>query len=285
MKMQKITVTPAMATQWLSAAATNRKLSNVKVCQLASLMGSQSWKLTHQGILLGEGNCVLDGQHRLTAIIRYGRSVEMWVCFAPELGTTAIGIPVDKGDPRSASDSTGYPSCVTTVASLLFQLCRDRGRKSAPKHHSSSVDYPVFCQRVMAALGAAVQRTSRATSQAPIKAAVATLVLEHAGTAQADTILSHFVASTTTMHLLGLPPSIGALTARLLTKKNLPSWFVSAASSGKGQSVLYRVALYSFAPGNWHSQAFPRENSVPDLDAAAARARKAFDPAPTTTLF
>lgn len=63
-------VTPAMATKWLEEGNThNRKVRDSVVMRYAADMKAGRWKQTHQGIAFNGDGTLLDGQHRLFAII------------------------------------------------------------------------------------------------------------------------------------------------------------------------------------------------------------------------
>jgi len=73
-------VTPAMAMDWLDHANTsNRKVSEPHVQRLARDMASGEWKLTHEGIAFDPSGILIDGQHRLWAVVMSETPVEMHV--------------------------------------------------------------------------------------------------------------------------------------------------------------------------------------------------------------
>lgn len=77
-KLQKIT--PAMAEKWLATPNTkNRKLRQRTVEAFAADMRRGKWHITHQGIAFDEAGNLLDGQHRLAAIVKSGCTIEMLV--------------------------------------------------------------------------------------------------------------------------------------------------------------------------------------------------------------
>jgi hypothetical protein len=76
----RVLVTPAMAMDWLDNANTsNRKVSDAHVQRLARDMASGEWKLTHEGIAFDPSGILLDGQHRLWAVVMSETPVEMHV--------------------------------------------------------------------------------------------------------------------------------------------------------------------------------------------------------------
>lgn len=101
-KVERLQVTPDMAIQWLEKHNTNnRKVSDKHVQRLARDMVEGKWVLTHNGIAFGPDGTLLDGQHRLWAIIESGRTVEMYVW--RDMDPQAM-MAIDSGKGRSLTD-------------------------------------------------------------------------------------------------------------------------------------------------------------------------------------
>ena len=62
-------VTPSMAARWLEGNTHNRPISQGHVERLACEMKSGRWRVTHQGLAFSPNGRLLDGQHRLWAIV------------------------------------------------------------------------------------------------------------------------------------------------------------------------------------------------------------------------
>ena len=73
------TVTPAWAQDLLDHQGPNRTLNETRASRYYKDMASENWKETPQGIAISESGELLDGQHRLKAIVRLGRPVRMFV--------------------------------------------------------------------------------------------------------------------------------------------------------------------------------------------------------------
>lgn len=96
-------ITPEKAEQMLEIAGRNRARSEQLVRRYAADMSDGSWVLTHQGIAIHRDGRVLDGQHRLAAIIVSGESIHMFV--TRNLDDDA-GIVIDTGKVRDLIDSS-----------------------------------------------------------------------------------------------------------------------------------------------------------------------------------
>ena len=82
METKVMTVTPEMARQWLEVnMKCNRPIMKNTVHSYARQMRAGAWALTHQGIAFDEMGELVDGQHRLRAIIEANIPVKMNVTF------------------------------------------------------------------------------------------------------------------------------------------------------------------------------------------------------------
>ena len=94
-----IDLTPEIASDWLNHANThNRDLMDSHVDYLAGEMKAGRWRLTHQGIAFSDNRVLLDGQHRLWAVIMAGVTVPMRVFVNEPPETMEV---VDTGQRRS----------------------------------------------------------------------------------------------------------------------------------------------------------------------------------------
>ena len=98
MHSQVIKLTPPLAESWLEQNTFNRKVSRHTVSRYAHDMKSGAWTLNHQGIAFDENGVLVDGQHRLMAVIESGAEVDMMVTW----GASRVGI--DELRVRSVSD-------------------------------------------------------------------------------------------------------------------------------------------------------------------------------------
>lgn len=80
MKAEIMTVTPEMAKEFLKGNILNRTVSDSVVTQYASDMKANRWSVTGSGISIAKDGRLLDGQHRLFAIIKADVPVELLVC-------------------------------------------------------------------------------------------------------------------------------------------------------------------------------------------------------------
>jgi hypothetical protein len=74
-------VTPSMAARWLEGNTHNRPVNQGHVERLASEMKAGRWRVTHQGLAFSASGRLLDGQHRLWAIVMADVPVQTRVFF------------------------------------------------------------------------------------------------------------------------------------------------------------------------------------------------------------
>jgi hypothetical protein len=94
-------ITPAMAQEYMRENAAGRSLNKNAVSMYARDMAAGRWRLTHQGIALDENGVLIDGQHRMAAIMRAGVPVTIWV--TKGVARESFGV-FDIGRGRSMAD-------------------------------------------------------------------------------------------------------------------------------------------------------------------------------------
>lgn len=114
-------VTPKMAEKWLKEHNTkNRPLFEKTIDRYARDMASGAWTVTNQGIGFAEDGTLLDGQQRLSAIVKAGVPIKMLVVRnLPAIyknngdGKLFTQDVIDGGKPRTISDVLAISHGVT----------------------------------------------------------------------------------------------------------------------------------------------------------------------------
>ena len=130
-KTERVTVTPAIATELLAKNVGNRTLSSGFVFQLAEQMKDGKWKFTGDTVKVSDTDRLIDGQHRLSAVVLSGIPQDMLI--ASGLDENVFDV-IDSGKLRSAGDvlstvGIDNPRKVATVAK--FAILYKRGKFSA----------------------------------------------------------------------------------------------------------------------------------------------------------
>ena len=84
MKTETIRITPRQAKAMLASNTSNRKPNPNRIKYYANLMKNGKWHLTHQGIAIAADGTIVDGQHRLMAVLDSGKSVMFNVSWGVE---------------------------------------------------------------------------------------------------------------------------------------------------------------------------------------------------------
>jgi hypothetical protein len=121
-------ITPDKAKELLRTVKDNRSLVQNYVTVLARDMSAERWYASPQGLVLDDQGNVLDGQHRLSAVVRAGVPVKFWV---------TRGVPrnafkyLDAGRSRSMADRlriSGYADSTQLAAITRKVFAWEKGQ-------------------------------------------------------------------------------------------------------------------------------------------------------------
>jgi hypothetical protein len=116
------TITPIKAQIMLKSNPKNRNINEAHVDFLASQMKSGKWAANGQTVVFDEHDILMDGQHRLNAIVSSGVPVEFLVVRGADPKTMNT---IDTGKSRSAGDvftlnNVMNANCVSSTAKFLM---------------------------------------------------------------------------------------------------------------------------------------------------------------------
>jgi len=163
-----VKITPEMAAIMLEKNQTNRRLNPRLVSQYAKDMKNGEWKTTHQGIAINCLGFVVDGQHRLAAIVESGVAIWLLVtAYNESIG--AMASPIDMHMRRKITDITGIPARLAeTLTFIIREVLLVPGRRY-------ELDVMAFHDLFSSEINSYVQRIGlphqKVLSTAPIKAA------------------------------------------------------------------------------------------------------------------
>lgn len=119
-RVEIVTITPEIAQEWLTRNSGNqRPISKSTVNMYARDMREGRWQTTHQGVAFNRTGEVIDGQHRLAAIVEANVPVQMAVATGFDAEFDA---PIDQGRARSAAAILHKSSKFVSVTRALFQM-------------------------------------------------------------------------------------------------------------------------------------------------------------------
>lgn len=101
-------ITPQRALELLGDNNGNRNLSQKTVDRYANSMANDNWSLTGDPIRVADTGRLIDGQHRLTAVVQSGKPITSVVIYGmPE----AIFDKIDVGKVRNGADALSIAGC------------------------------------------------------------------------------------------------------------------------------------------------------------------------------
>ena len=132
MKAQEMLITPEKAEMLLKKNLKNRRISWKHVKRLSSVMESGKWEnLNGDSIKISASGVLLDGQHRLLAVVTSGVSIAVLV--VTEIQSERAFETLDRGKPRSINDTLindGVKNTVKVGAAarrlLAWELTKDK---------------------------------------------------------------------------------------------------------------------------------------------------------------
>lgn len=134
-----VVVTPALAERWLLKNSFNRSIGERLIENYARQMIAGNWRRTHQGIAFDEEGVVIDGQHRLHAVIRSGKSVPMLVFLNEK---QSIHEALDGGKHRTLLDVVRLELLDDTIKRKYISVLRAMiaGRNCRSQNHLSATE-------------------------------------------------------------------------------------------------------------------------------------------------
>lgn len=98
MKSEIMMITPEIAGDWLARNTRNRRMKDAWVKELAAMITAEDWVLNGESIIIAEDGTLVDGQHRLAAIVMADKPIEsMVVTGAPADGYETVDVGKRRG--------------------------------------------------------------------------------------------------------------------------------------------------------------------------------------------
>lgn len=151
MQTEIVQMTPAKAAILLKGNTKNRNANLNHVDFLSEQMSRGKWKLNGQSIVVGKDGTLLDGQHRLMAIVKSESTIETIVC--RNVATDAIAT-IDTGKSRNAGDvfslnGTKNSNQLASVAKIIYtwnlkKTHQDRGGLKGAEKPTNDKLYQIY---------------------------------------------------------------------------------------------------------------------------------------------
>lgn len=173
MSMETMTITPAMAKVLLGKNwSENRDIRKSAIVEYASMMRRGEWMLSPQGLIISSEGVLLDGQHRLHAVIRAGVPVQFVVITVPSKEVFRV---LDQGAKRNSADVFNVDKRAADIVNFCCRLMTNNYSSVAP------VQFEPVLKSVVGEISKELVDycpvNRRGFSQAPVKAAAVSAVL------------------------------------------------------------------------------------------------------------
>ena len=177
-----VRLTPAMATSWLRANKINRPIRKRHMNFLAGEISAGNWQVNGQAIVIAENENVLDGQHRLLAIIEAGTAIETLVVYGISEKAFAT---IDTGAVRTGADALclhfrDYPhmtvKSVATAVPWLMML--ERGQLFRGGKRVSNTDIIQYAREHLSLFDHAERLQSYPKDNRPVSIGIGTALYE-----------------------------------------------------------------------------------------------------------
>lgn len=162
-------ITPEIAADMLTRNEGNRPLRPRTWQGYAKDMLAGKWRQTHEAIAITASGQLINGQHRLTAVVHTGISQLFWVAVYDST-ETAMDLPIDFGARRTISDilKEDKPHVLTANAVFRYAIAR---HATTPRPHETQY----ILQKAVRPIGDAVEVSrsrERFRGSAMVRAAV-----------------------------------------------------------------------------------------------------------------
>lgn len=142
------TITPQVAGDWLEKNTRNRKLNDRTVQILARAIRRGDWKLNAETMKFSRGGMLIDGQHRLSAVIVADMPIQSLVAWDVDEN---VFDTIDTGKRRSTADVMHLRGEVNTnqlaAALRLLHLWRTGNSFSEQRHAPSTIQLEELLDR------------------------------------------------------------------------------------------------------------------------------------------
>lgn len=167
-----VLITPQLAAEWLGMnVEINRSVRNAKVASIARDIKNGAWRITHQAIAFDWEGKLIDGQHRLRAIVKSEIPTKVWVFRGLDPHCFTV---IDSGCARTASDALkkhGIKNTTAVAAGVRLVLKHKKQHRTSRLHTKTFANSHTEIERYAldnfetcneaAAFAASVNRESR----------------------------------------------------------------------------------------------------------------------------
>lgn len=145
-------ICPKDALKMLEKNIDNRKLRPAVVREYAGYMKSGLWRENGETVLITDDGYLLNGQHRLNAIIASGACINMLVVTVKAVDgrghLTPFGVVQDRGAVRKHTDISGVAVTADKIAATMIRQLMIGGNQLAKNTALRTAVYDVFSEEI-----------------------------------------------------------------------------------------------------------------------------------------
>lgn len=152
-KTEIVEMTPAKAMELIMGNENNRTMSTGVVKRYANIMKRDAWELNGESIKVADDGTLIDGQHRLQAVLETGKTVPMILVSGlnkdtfktidvgrKRTGADAIGVYFDESYRKHKQELAGAARIVMAFSKSLVYL-GDRAQKWGCLEHDELIEF------------------------------------------------------------------------------------------------------------------------------------------------
>ena len=235
-KFVLMTITPDMARMWLqNHNEGNRGIKTVVVQKYSRDIKDARWRVTHQCVAFDASGNLVDGQHRLSAVVLADKAMVAYVA-TYETNEQTLKLPIDMQAKRSVFEVLHVTRQDQETVSAAMRVIRKHGALASMTEIETCIRN---ARNELDTVNTCISSKVKYRSAAPARAAIMCLLHEYPDRAEyITTIYRAFVS----MDLADLPSSVLALL------KNLDK---GGVKSGTEQRDLLLRTYYAFSPPNF----------------------------------
>ena len=171
MKFTTMTISPSMAETFLKNNQNNRVKSNHQIRNYAREMKLGRWSLTAEPIMVTTDGELINGQHRLEAVIVSGMHIDFTVATVPDTSTFRV---LDMGRKRSHADILGIPRSIANSLNVILKTVHEF---KPPSCYDTSTLYKSYFGTLLIEIDDIVKPKGRTWGRTPIKVACALSII------------------------------------------------------------------------------------------------------------
>jgi hypothetical protein len=229
-------IAPSVAQTLLSRNRNNRNIRRNAIIRYAEMMTAGEWLLTGDAVRVCSDGDLIDGQHRLHAVVESGKTVEMIVMLGAD---PRVKLAIDSGIPRGVLAFAPLPERVKITLTAAYRMSDPTNRAVPGIRDRERISTSPLC-KVAIEINEASRGHIRAMASGAARAAICAAMLEWPE--HADFMRSQYLAMCRADFV-----NFSTLTAALYRQLTDPSL---ANSGGSLEIQRFFRSMYAFDPAN-----------------------------------